>query len=80
MVFVFCLFFRVLHQVEYLGLKENIRVRRAGFVYRRLFEKFLYRYAILSGETWPNYKGDPRKGTEVRIYFHYFPLFYFIFI
>ncbi|MGH0143983.1 UNVERIFIED_CONTAM: hypothetical protein FKN15_038913 [Acipenser sinensis] len=28
---------RVKHQVEYLGLRENIRVRRAGFAYRRLF-------------------------------------------
>ena len=31
------------YQVEYLGLKENIRVRRAGFAYRRPFEKFLHR-------------------------------------
>ena len=31
------------HQVEYLGLKENIRVRRAGFAYRRPFDKFLRR-------------------------------------
>ncbi|KAI1230495.1 Unconventional myosin-If, partial [Lamprotornis superbus] len=36
---------RVKHQVEYLGLKENIRVRRAGFAYRRLFHKFLQRGA-----------------------------------
>lgn len=34
---------RVRHQVEYLGLKENIRVRRAGFAYRRPFKKFLDR-------------------------------------
>ena len=33
----------VLHQCEYLGLKENIRIRRAGFAYRRAFEKFLQR-------------------------------------
>ena len=36
---------RVKHQVEYLGLKENIRVRRAGFAYRRDFSKFLRRSA-----------------------------------
>lgn len=35
---------RVKHQVEYLGLKENIRVRRAGFAFRREFPKFLRRY------------------------------------
>ncbi|TKR94098.1 hypothetical protein L596_008431 [Steinernema carpocapsae] len=56
---------RVHHQVEYLGLKENIRVRRAGFAYRRAFEKFLWRYAILTTETWPHYNGDPRKGCEI---------------
>lgn len=38
---------QVLHQVEYLGLKENIRVRRAGFAYRRKFDKFVMRYEIL---------------------------------
>lgn len=38
---------RVKHQVEYLGLKENIRVRRAGFAYRRPFNKFLHRSALL---------------------------------
>ncbi|MEE6528584.1 hypothetical protein FKM82_031079, partial [Ascaphus truei] len=34
---------RVKHQVEYLGLRENIRVRRAGYAYRRVFRKFLHR-------------------------------------
>uniref|UniRef100_A0A8C4X110 Myosin IF n=1 Tax=Eptatretus burgeri TaxID=7764 RepID=A0A8C4X110_EPTBU len=53
---------RVRHQVEYLGLKENIRVRRAGFAYRRAFEKFLQRYAILTSETWPHWRGDNRQG------------------
>lgn len=53
---------RVLHQVEYLGLKENVRVRRAGFAYRRVFDKFLKRYAILTKETWPQWRGDPRQG------------------
>uniref|UniRef100_A0AAF5RTP5 Uncharacterized protein n=3 Tax=Wuchereria bancrofti TaxID=6293 RepID=A0AAF5RTP5_WUCBA len=56
---------RVLHQVEYLGLKENIRVRRAGFAYRRLFDKFLYRYSILTPKTWPSYRGNPREGVEI---------------
>lgn len=55
---------RVKHQVEYLGLKENIRVRRAGFAYRRPFAKFLHRYAILTKETWPRWQGDERKGVE----------------
>ena len=31
------------HQVTYLGLMENLRVRRAGFAYRRKYELFLNR-------------------------------------
>ncbi|XP_011498477.1 PREDICTED: unconventional myosin-Ie-like [Ceratosolen solmsi marchali] len=55
---------RVKHQVEYLGLKENIRVRRAGFAYRRPFLKFLHRYAILTSETWPIRRGDERQDVK----------------
>ncbi|CAK6982730.1 LOW QUALITY PROTEIN: myosin IEb [Scomber scombrus] len=54
---------RVRHQVEYLGLRENIRVRRAGYAYRRAFNKFLHRYAILTRETWPSWRGEERKGV-----------------
>ncbi|KAJ8249172.1 hypothetical protein GJAV_G00231950 [Gymnothorax javanicus] len=54
---------RVKHQVEYLGLKENIRVRRAGYAYRRMFRKFLNRYAILTKETWPAWRGDEKQGV-----------------
>lgn len=54
---------RVKHQVEYLGLKENIRVRRAGYAYRRIFQKFLQRYAILTKATWPSWRGDEKQGV-----------------
>ncbi|KAK2909606.1 myosin IEb isoform X1 [Channa argus] len=54
---------RVRHQVEYLGLRENIRVRRAGYAYRRVFIKFLQRYAILTKETWPQWRGEERQGV-----------------
>lgn len=54
---------RVRHQVEYLGLRENIRVRRAGFSFRRVFSKFLQRYSILTPETWPQWRGDERRGV-----------------
>ncbi|CAL8396174.1 unnamed protein product [Boreogadus saida] len=54
---------RVKHQVEYLGLRENIRVRRAGFAYRRAFNKFLQRYAILTVETWPCWRGSEQQGV-----------------
>lgn len=33
------------HQVKYLGLMENLRVRRAGFAYRRKYEVFLQRWS-----------------------------------
>ncbi|KAL2090187.1 hypothetical protein ACEWY4_014875 [Coilia grayii] len=54
---------RAKHQVEYLGLRENIRVRRAGFAYRRVFNKFLQRYAILTAETWPCWRGREQDGV-----------------
>ncbi|XP_055066693.1 myosin IEb [Misgurnus anguillicaudatus] len=54
---------RVKHQVEYLGLRENIRVRRAGYAFRRVFKKFLQRYAILTRETWPQWRGDEKQGV-----------------
>eukprot|EP01080_Neovahlkampfia_damariscottae_P010518 gene10518-3040_t len=41
------------HQIKYLGLFENVRVRRAGFVYRQTFDFFFQRYRILSKDTFP---------------------------
>lgn len=55
---------RVRHQVEYLGLKENIRVRRAGYAYRREFTKFLRRYCILTPETYPKWRGSVQDGIR----------------
>ena len=34
------------HQTKYLGLMENLRVRRAGFCYRRNLKYFLQRSAL----------------------------------
>lgn len=59
MVWIHC----IAAQVRYLGLKENVRVRRAGYAYRRLFEKFLRRYSILTKETYPKWTGAPRDGV-----------------
>ncbi|XP_078484036.1 unconventional myosin-Ic isoform X1 [Ciona intestinalis] len=55
----------VRHQVKYLGLMENLRVRRAGFAYRRTHDIFLNRYKSLCPETWPHYDGPSRKGVDV---------------
>ena len=46
----------ILHQIKYLGLQENIRVRRAGFAYRNTFEKMIERFYLLSPST--SYAGD----------------------
>ncbi|XP_056433580.1 unconventional myosin-Id [Gadus chalcogrammus] len=46
---------RCRHQVEYLGLLENVRVRRAGFAYRQTYPRFLQRYKMISEFTWPNH-------------------------
>ncbi|KXS98563.1 hypothetical protein AC578_4329 [Pseudocercospora eumusae] len=58
----------VLHQIKYLGLQENVRIRRAGFAYRQTFDKFIERFYLLSpkcsyaGEyTWT---GDAKSGVR----------------
>jgi myosin-1 len=38
---------RVMHQIVYLGLLDNLKVRRAGFAYRAPFQKFMDRYVAL---------------------------------
>lgn len=53
----------VRHQVRRLGLVDNVRVRRAGFCYRRAHDKFLARYRILSRRTFPApWPGDAADG------------------
>ncbi|XP_073407296.1 unconventional myosin-Ig-like isoform X1 [Dendrobates tinctorius] len=49
---------RCLHQVEYLGLLENVHVRRAGFAYRQPYDRFLLRYKMTCEYTWPNHLMD----------------------
>ena len=59
----------VLHQIKYLGLQENVRIRRAGFAYRQTFDKFVERFALLSprlsyaGEY--TYTGDVRSASMI---------------
>ncbi|NXL52575.1 MYO1A protein, partial [Podilymbus podiceps] len=55
----------VLAQVRYLGLMENVRVRRAGYAFRQLYGPFLERYKMLSPQTWPRWAGSDREGAEV---------------
>lgn len=37
---------RCQHQVAYLGLLENVMVRRAGFAYRQTYARFLQRWVM----------------------------------
>ncbi|KAM4561643.1 unconventional myosin-Ib isoform 1-T1 [Fundulus diaphanus] len=55
----------VCHQVRYLGLMENVRVRRAGYAFRQAYEPCLERYKMLCKSTWPHWKGPARNGVEV---------------
>ncbi|XP_062873462.1 myosin Ic, paralog b isoform X1 [Trichomycterus rosablanca] len=55
------------HQVKYLGLMENLRVRRAGFAYRRRYETFLERYKSLCPETWPSWNGRLVDGVSALV-------------
>lgn len=59
---------RIEHQIRYLGLLENVRVRRAGFVHRQRYDKFLLRYKMISQYTWPNFKaGNDKDGVKVLV-------------
>merc|ERR1711943_7169 len=53
----------VSHQVRYLGLLENLRVRRAGYCARLEYGRFVDRYKMLASSTWPNYRGKQKDGS-----------------
>ncbi|OTF75536.1 hypothetical protein BLA29_004781 [Euroglyphus maynei] len=56
------------HQVEYLGLVENVRVRRAGFAHRSTYERFYQRYKMISPLTWPNFRdGNVEQASRTLI-------------
>jgi myosin I len=53
----------VKHQCSYLGLLENIRVKRAGYCYKQNYHKFVERYKMLSKDTWPKPKVPADKSV-----------------
>nr|XP_022305174.1 unconventional myosin-Id-like isoform X4 [Crassostrea virginica] len=55
---------RVQHQVMYLGLMENVRVRRAGFAFRITYVRFLQRYKCTTASTWPTFSGSEVNGCK----------------
>ena len=56
---------RVQHQVKYLGLLENVKVKRAGYAFRTTYFDFVKRYKMLGGDaTWPtSARGDDKDDT-----------------
>uniref|UniRef100_A0A673SPQ0 Myosin IG n=1 Tax=Suricata suricatta TaxID=37032 RepID=A0A673SPQ0_SURSU len=59
------------HQVAYLGLLENVRVRRAGFASRQPYPRFLLRYKMTCEYTWPNHLlGSDRAATSALLEQH----------
>ena len=59
---------RCKHQVQYLGLPENVKVRRAGYAYRAAFHRFLERFRLLSKETYPReWRKSDRDGAKAII-------------
>lgn len=46
----------IAEQVRYLGLVENLSVRRQGFCYSETYSSFIKRYKFLSKATWPHVK------------------------
>uniref|UniRef100_A0A8C5FP92 Myosin IG n=1 Tax=Gadus morhua TaxID=8049 RepID=A0A8C5FP92_GADMO len=64
---------RCQHQVAYLGLLENVRVRRAGFAYRQGYSRFLLRYKMTCEYTWPNHlMATDREAVEAIVTQHGF--------
>ncbi|XP_062978231.1 unconventional myosin-Ig-like [Elgaria multicarinata webbii] len=64
---------RCRHQVAYLGLLENVRVRRAGFAYRQPYDRFLLRYKMTCEYTWPNHlMATDREATQALMEQHGF--------
>jgi hypothetical protein len=62
---LFCDDERVAHQCKYLGLPENVRVRRAGFAYRTEYHRFLERFKTLSRATYPReWTGTDQNGAR----------------
>ena len=53
----------VADQVRYLGLLENVHVRRAGYSFRETYERFFARYRMLAPQVWPNGTGNAKADS-----------------
>jgi len=58
---------RVKHQVTYLGLAENIRIKKAGYSYRHYFQNFVQRFGPICQEITKTPNQDPMTKQETPI-------------
>jgi myosin-1 len=59
-----------LNQVRYLGLVENMKVRRAGYPFRMPYSRFMKRYKMIWDATWPTYSWSDEEACR-RMVKHY---------
>ena len=57
-------------QVRYLGLVENMKVRRAGYPYRMKYDWFMWRYKMIVPELWPTYNMSDKEAAQ-KLVSHY---------
>jgi len=61
----------VSNQVRYLGLVENMKVRRAGYPYRMSYDWFEWRYKMIVPSLWPKHDKSNKAATQVIVdYYH----------
>lgn len=58
---------RMLHQIRYLGIIENIKVRRAGYCFLQPYTQFVERYKALCPELWPRVRVSPQDGSKILV-------------
>nr|CCA27326.1 myosinlike protein putative [Albugo laibachii Nc14] len=58
---------RLKEQIRYLGLVENMRLRRKGYCFREAYTSFLHRYKILSSLTWPHTNSHSARQATVAL-------------
>jgi len=65
----------VLSQLRYVGLLETVRIRRAGFSVRILFNDFVLRYGFLASE----FRSEDKAAFSKKIIEKFFLLLCFTF-
>ncbi|XP_057666358.1 unconventional myosin-Ib isoform X2 [Diorhabda carinulata] len=53
------------HQVRYLCLLPTVQLWRTGYCYRLPYIHFVSRYKMISGSTWPRWRGSAVEGASL---------------